>query len=80
MEAIFLINKLQAQRIMVTFPSKFSAMKKILVAFLLLAGVTVVAFASIGTNKKKVAPERKCEMKKGCNVNMSCPHSCPYSK
>ena len=79
-EAIFLINKLQAQRIMVTSRSKFLAMKKILVASVLLAGVTVVAFASIDNNKKKVATEKKCEMNKECNMTKECSHSCPFSK
>ena len=55
-------------------------MKKILVASLLLAGVTVVAFASIGNNKKKVATEKKCEMNKECNMTKECSHSCPFSK
>ena len=64
----------------VTFPSKFSAMKKILVATALLAGITVVAFASIGNNKKKVGTEKKCDIKQECSVNTSCSHSCPFSK
>ncbi len=46
-------------------------MKKLLVVILLIAGLTVVAFASFN-NKKKVAPEKKTE--KECS--RKCSHTC----
>ncbi len=46
-------------------------MKKILVAVVLLAGITVVAFASINNNKKKAGMEKKAEKKRECS------HTCP---
>ena len=49
-------------------------MKKVLVAGVLLAGLTAVAFASFNNNKQKAATEKKCDMKKECS------HSCPFSQ
>lgn len=48
-------------------------MKKLLVAFVLVAGITAVAFASFNNTKKKNSVEKKAEKKKG-----ACSHSCPY--
>ncbi|MEI2739748.1 MAG: hypothetical protein V9F01_13320 [Chitinophagaceae bacterium] len=48
-------------------------MKKVLVAVVLLAGITAVAFASIN-NKKKAGTEQKAEKKK-----RTCSHTCPFS-
>lgn len=50
-------------------------MKKLLVAFVLLAGLTAVAFASFNNNKKKTGVEKKAAKKKG-----ECSHTCPYSQ
>lgn len=47
-------------------------MKKIVVAFVLLAGVTAVAFASLNHNKKKTGIEKKMEKK-------NCSHKCLFS-
>lgn len=47
-------------------------MKKIVVAFVLLAGITAVAFASFSNNKKKAGIEKKMEKK-------NCSHKCPFS-
>lgn len=49
-------------------------MKKFLVAFVLLAGITAVAYASYSSNKKKAGVEKKAEKKK-----KSCSHSCMFS-
>lgn len=49
-------------------------MKKVLVAVVLLAGITAVAFASINNNKKKASTEQKVEKKK-----KTCSHICPFS-
>ena len=49
-------------------------MKKVLVAVVLLAGITAVAFASINNNKKKAGTEQKAEKKK-----RTCSHTCPFS-
>ncbi len=48
-------------------------MKKILVAVVLMAGVTAVAFASFNNNKKKAGIEKKAEKKKNCS------RYCPFS-
>ncbi len=59
----------------VTFTSKISAMKKILVAVVLLGGVTAVAFASLNNNRKKeTATEKKMEKKK-----KQCTRTCSFS-
>ncbi len=59
----------------VTFLSKISAMKKILVAAVLLGGVTAVAFASLKNNHKKdSAVEKKMEKKQ-----KHCSHTCSFS-
>ena len=42
-------------------------MKKILVAVVLMAGVTAVAFASFSSNKKKTGIEMKADKKKNCS-------------
>lgn len=51
-------------------------MKKFVIAFVLLAGVAVVAFASFNNNKKKTgtAVEKKAE-KKECSGHKSCVYS-----
>ena len=49
-------------------------MKKILVAVVLLAGITAVAFASFNNNKKKAGIEKKAEKKK-----KDCSRSCLFS-
>jgi hypothetical protein len=54
-------------KIAVTFTSKISAMKKILVAVVLLGSITAVAFASLNNNKKKAGIEKKTEKKKECS-------------
>ena len=62
------------QKMVVPFISKISAMKKILVATLLLACVTAVAFASFNnSNRKKAAIEKKAEKRTECR------HSYPLS-
>ncbi len=48
-------------------------MKKIVVAAVLIAGITVVAFASLNNNKKKTGIEKKMEKKE-------CSHKCPLSE
>lgn len=50
-------------------------MKKLLVAMVLIAGITAVAFASFNNNKKKAGIEKKAEKKKG-----ECGHTCPYNQ
>lgn len=50
-------------------------MKKILVAFVLIAGITAVAFASFNNTKKKAGIEKKAEKKK-----RDCSHTCPFSQ
>lgn len=50
-------------------------MKRILVAFILVAGVTMVAYAGLNTTNKKTRTEKKagkCDKK-------DCPSTCPYS-
>jgi peptidoglycan hydrolase CwlO-like protein len=48
--------------------------KKIVVAAVLLASISAVAFASFTVNKKKAGTEQKMEkQKKGCS------HICPFS-
>ena len=47
-------------------------MKKVLVAVLLIAGLTAVAFASFNNKKKKVNTEQKMEKKE-------CKHKCMFS-
>lgn len=49
-------------------------MKKIIVAVVLLGGVTAVAFASLNTNKKKAGVEKKMEKKK-----KHCTRTCSFS-
>ena len=49
-------------------------MKKVLVAVLLIAGLTVVAFASFNNNRKKANTEKKVEKKK-----TECSHKCIFS-
>jgi hypothetical protein len=60
----------------VTFLSKFSDMKKIIVGVVLLGSITAVA-ASLGTSKKKetARTEKKTEKK-----DRECKHSCPFSE
>ena len=58
----------------VIFQSKIPGMKKILVAVVLLAGITAVAFASFNNNKKKAGIEKKAEKKK-----KDCSRSCLFS-
>jgi len=48
-------------------------MKKLLIAVVLMGGVTAVAFASFNNKKKKATIEKKCDMKKECS------HHCPFS-
>ncbi|MBL7725555.1 MAG: hypothetical protein JNK27_15510 [Chitinophagaceae bacterium] len=47
-------------------------MKKLLVAVVLVAGLTVVAFASFNNNRKKADTEKKMEKKE-------CKHKCMFS-
>jgi hypothetical protein len=47
-------------------------MKKILVASVLIAGITAVAFASFNNKKKKASTEQKMEKKE-------CKHKCLFS-
>ena len=58
----------------VTYYSKFSVMKKILVAVVLIAGLTVVAFASFNNNRKKAGTEKKLEKKQ-----KECSHKCKFN-
>ena len=53
-------------------------MKKIIVAFILASGVTVIAFAALDSSSatnKKMKTEKKSETKK----KKECKHSCMYS-
>ena len=47
-------------------------MKKVLIALVLLGGITAVAFATLNSSKKKAKTENK-EMKRECK------HVCPFS-
>jgi hypothetical protein len=58
----------------VTYNSKISAMKKILVAVVLLGGITAVAFASLNNKKKDTSIEKKTEKKK-----KECRRTCDFS-
>lgn len=52
-------------------------MKKLVVALVLVSGVTAIAFAALDTSSsaKKVKTEKKTEMKK----KKECRHTCMYS-
>lgn len=51
-------------------------MKRFVVAFVLVAGLAAVAFASFSANKKKTAIEKKSEKKE---MKKECKHSCMFS-
>ena len=51
-------------------------MKRIVIALVLFAGITAVAFASFSSARKK-SPAGK--MKNGCDQKAKCSHTCPYS-
>jgi hypothetical protein len=51
-------------------------MKKLIVAIVLIAGLAAVAFASLGTAKKKTVIEKKMQKPDKKRV---CKHSCMFS-
>ena len=54
-------------------------MKKTVIALILAAGVTAIAFAALdssGSSKKKIKTEKKAEQKQ---KKKECKHSCMYS-
>lgn len=51
-------------------------MKKLLIALVLLGGITAVAFATLNSSKKKAKIEKKTEKKER---KRECRHTCPFS-
>jgi hypothetical protein len=54
-------------------------MKRLIVAVTLVAGVAGIAFASMSTNKKKDAAEKKIEKKVEKKKKKECKRSCLFS-
>jgi len=75
----FIKTLFQFGKILVTFNSKYTGMKKTLVAVVLLAGVTAVAFASFNNNRKKAGIENRSDDNRMEKKKKECSHTCPFS-
>jgi hypothetical protein len=59
----------------VTYTSKYSCMKKLIIATVMVAGMAGIAFASLHSNKKRPGVENKVEKKQ----KRECKHTCPFA-